>query len=68
MKPINPAGDFYLTKQERKALGDGTQRAFGVQIAGCTTSAHLPWCNLAFGALCCSCGVDIAGEPIYEGA
>ena len=29
-------------------------------------SAHLPWCSLAFGALYCSCGVDIAGEPIFE--
>jgi hypothetical protein len=68
MKPVNPAGDFYLTKQERKALGDGVQRAFGVQIAGCATTSHLPWCNLAFGATYCSCGADIAGEPIYEGA
>ena len=66
MKPVNPAGDFYLTKQERKALGDGTQQAFGVQVAGFGRSIHLPWCNLAFGALYCSCGADIAGEPIYE--
>ena len=66
MKPVNPAGDFYLTKQERKALGDGAMRAFGVQIAGNCGSVHLPWCNLAFGALYCSCGADIAGEPIYE--
>lgn len=29
-------------------------------------SAHLPWCSLAFGATYCSCGVDIAGEPIFE--
>lgn len=29
-------------------------------------SAHLPWCNLMFGATYCSCGVDIAGYPIYE--
>lgn len=29
-------------------------------------SAHLPWCNLAFGATYCSCGVDIADEPIFE--
>lgn len=31
-------------------------------------SAHLPWCSLNFGATYCSCGVDIAGVPIYEGA
>ncbi len=27
---------------------------------------HLPWCSSMFGALYCSCGVDIAGEPIFE--
>lgn len=64
LKPLNPAGDFYLTKAEKSALG-GPQRAFGVQIAGFASSAHLPWCNINFGATYCSCGVDIAGEPIY---
>lgn len=28
---------------------------------------HMPWCALTFGALYCSCGVDIAGAPIFEG-
>lgn len=28
---------------------------------------HLPWCSLSLGALYCSCGVDIASFPIYEG-
>ena len=41
--------------------------AFALDMAG-TTSAHLPWCALYFGATYCSCGVDIAGEPIFEGA
>lgn len=67
-KPVNPSGDFYLTKSEKSALGFGVQRAFGVQIAGDTTVQHLPWCSLNFGATYCSCGADIAGEPIYEGA
>lgn len=67
-KPTNPHGDFYLTKQEKKALGDGAQRAFGVQVAGFCETVHLPWCNLNFGATYCSCGADIAGTPIYEGA
>lgn len=66
-KVSNPSGDFYLTKQEKKALGAGAQKAFGVQVAGQTVSNHLPWCNLMFGATYCSCGADIAGEPIYEG-
>lgn len=64
----NPSGDFYLTKQEKKALGDGAQKAFGVQIADMATLTHRPWCSLAFGALYCSCGANIAGEPIYEGS
>lgn len=58
--------DFYLKKAEKVALGDGKQEAFGVQIAGFGCSAHLPWCNLNFGATYCSCGVDIAGVPIFE--
>lgn len=64
--PSNPNGDFYLTKAQKKALGDGRQRAFGVSIAGDSRPAHVPWCNLNFGARYCSCGTDIAGEPIYE--
>lgn len=68
MKPINPAGDFYLTKQERKALGDGAQKAFGVQIAGLGSISHAPWCSLSMSAIYCSCGADIAGFPIYGGA
>jgi hypothetical protein len=41
-------------------------KAFAVDTAPCG-SAHLPWCSLYFGATYCSCGVDIAGEPIFEG-
>ncbi len=33
---------------------------------GCGDSAHLLWCSLYFGATYCSCGVDIAGYPIFE--
>lgn len=29
---------------------------------------HLPWCASMFGAVYCSCGADIAGYPIFEGA
>lgn len=40
--------------------------AFSVDMApGGVT--HLAWCSLMLGATYCSCGVDIAGEPIYEG-
>lgn len=40
--------------------------AFSVDMIG-SSSLHLPWCSLAFGAAYCSCGVDIAGTPIFEG-
>ena len=41
--------------------------AFSVDMLGLRGSNHLPWCSLAFGALYCSCGVDIATVPIFEG-
>lgn len=41
--------------------------AFSVDMIGFAT-AHLPWCSFYFGATYCSCGVDIAGYPIFEGA
>jgi hypothetical protein len=40
--------------------------AFSVDMVS-TYSRHLPWCSLMLGANYCSCGVDIAGVPIYEG-
>jgi hypothetical protein len=42
--------------------------AFSITPSG-SGSAHLPWCALAFGALYCSCGVDLTdGEyPLFEG-
>ena len=66
--PANPHGDFYLTRNEKKALGDGQQKAVSVEITGSVSAdIHRPWCSLMFGATYCSCGADIAGEPIYEG-
>lgn len=43
-----------------------TSGAFGVDMVS-AGSRHLPWCSSLFGALYCSCGVDIAGTPIFEG-
>jgi hypothetical protein len=40
-------------------------KIFSVDVYG-ADSAHLPWCSLNFGATYCSCGVDIAGYPIFE--
>ena len=65
--PANPHGDFYLTKNEKRALGDGKQKAFSVLVSDPSlASNHRPWCSLMFSATYCSCGADIAGEPIYE--
>jgi hypothetical protein len=41
-------------------------KAFSIDTAPPQTGLHLPWCALNMGAAYCSCGVDIAGEPIYE--
>lgn len=46
-------------------LVDQSSGAFSVDMVG-RASAHLPWCSLMLGATYCSCGVDIAGTPIYE--
>ena len=40
--------------------------AYAVDMVGLAFSAHLPWCSLNLGANYCSCGVSIAGVPIYE--
>lgn len=39
--------------------------AFSIDTVGYGTR-HLPWCSLMMGATYCSCGVDIAGVPIFE--
>lgn len=53
--------------QDICATGDDSSQAFSVDTVG-WCSEHLPWCSLSMGALYCSCGVDIAGVPIYEEA
>jgi len=40
--------------------------AFSLDMVG-GASVHLAWCTLMLGGNYCSCGVDIAGYPIYEG-
>jgi hypothetical protein len=40
-------------------------KAYSVDTVACSTGPHADWCSLAFGATFCSCGVDIAGEPIF---
>lgn len=74
-----PFGETTDTTQTRKGMfwpseitnlqaicsnGD-SGKAFSVDtVGGC--SIHSPICALAFGALYCSCGADIAGFPLYE--
>lgn len=47
------------------APSDSSMRAFSIRPSS-SCAAHLPWCSLMMGALYCSCGVDIAGYPIFE--
>ena len=50
-----------------KAIGEGGRKAFSLDTAPSGgVSAHLPWCDLYFGGTDCSCGVDVAGYPIFE--
>lgn len=44
---------------------DDSPVAFTIDTYG-ISSPHLPWCSYTLGANYCSCGVDIAGVPIYE--
>lgn len=40
-KPTNPNGDFYLTRQERRALGCGSQRLGSVDLLAGSRQAYL---------------------------
>lgn len=41
-------------------------KPYTIELVGDGRVRHLPWCDLAFGGLACSCGADIAGAPIFE--
>lgn len=43
----------------------GQRVAFAIDTAPRSMPYHSPICALIFGASYCSCGADIAGEPIY---
>lgn len=67
----------YQSSSGRVAIIDDWWKLLGLSKAGKAYTVslidlnpraqHLDWCNLAFGCPVCSCGADIAGEPIYEG-
>ena len=67
----NP-GALGLLDEERDALRppDAPRggQAFSIGVAPAGATDHLPWCSLWFTGKWCSCGTDIAGRPIYEGA
>src|SRR5699024_11871556 len=61
-----------LLDEERDALRppDAPRggQAFSIGVLSASAVDHLPWCSLWFTGKWCSCGTDIAGFPIYEGA
>lgn len=62
-------GAFWPSEIERLqniCKADDSKGVFSIDTAPSVSSTHLAWCNLNFGASYCSCGVDIAGYPIYE--
>lgn len=67
----NP-GALGLLDEERDALtppdGRRAGQAYSVGVGGGSATLHLPWCSLYFTGKWCSCGADIAGYPIFEGA
>lgn len=64
-------GGLVLLDSERDALrepGAGKAgQAFSVSMGGYQAGVHLPWCDHTWNPALCSCGVVLAGHPIYEG-
>lgn len=54
-----------ITDLQKVCTSGEKAKAYAVDtVPGAT--AHVAWCTLLMGGTYCSCGVDIAGEPIYE--
>lgn len=47
-------------------ITDGKGRAFTIDMTPSDMTIHAATCSLAFGALHCSCGADIAGYPLFD--
>lgn len=68
---------YNLWPSEIEALQDICKAAQGAQVGRLAfsidtaprraLSAHTPWCNLMMGGSYCSCGVVVAGFPLFEG-
>lgn len=57
-----------IDQLEQLCAESGGGDAFSVDTAPDGGTCHRPWCAVFFNASYCSCGVDIAGEPIFEQA
>lgn len=53
--------------QEICRAGGSSGGAFTIDTAPTLSGVHPAWCSLSMGATYCSCGVDIAGVPIFGG-
>ena len=52
--------------QEICSTGKTGRESFSIDTAGGSGIIHAETCALAFGALYCDCGADIAGFPLFE--
>jgi hypothetical protein len=52
--------------EQLRKLCETSSGAFGIDTLSTDVTWHADVCSLAFGALDCSCGGDIAGFPLYE--
>lgn len=48
------------------STGSTGRQAFSLDTAGTYGTVHAEACSLAFGALYCDCGADLAGFPLFE--
>lgn len=53
-------------EQLQEICGTDAGKAFSVDTAPSYGTVHADICSLNFGASWCSCGADIAGEPLWE--
>jgi hypothetical protein len=52
--------------QDICSTGTTGREAFSIDTAGAYGTVHAESCSLAFGALYCDCGADLAGFPLFE--
>lgn len=53
---VNPTGDLYLTKKDRRRLGLGGQQAFTVASESSWLPVHAPYCAYLWDGEACTCG------------